>query len=398
MVNMFLYHSFFIVEYDEELVMKAIDENKCKTIEKINEEPIYANDSILVDNKQKEKTKPVRINFDNSKIPLKAINGEDPHSDKKGLRIYNPDGFKILVDNADAGICIVHEDMRHAYVNKKYCEITGYSDSELKKIRMMELISAEERKTFKKMYQLSFNGETNINKKIVATVIRKDGKMCILEWSGAKLVWKGQPAVQGIIRDITASIEREKTIKEKNRRLNNQIEKINAKLLSSSEKLEQKQSELLCHKRELENINEELLQTNHAMSVLARNIDKKKREVEQRIAHAILTKIIPLINDLMKEKDFQKYLTELEVLSLYVKRLAPQSYQYQKTVINLSTTEMRIAILIKNGMSSQNIADALNISLETVKTHRKKIRRKLKIKNTDVNLTSYLKSTITDSL
>ena len=388
--------TFLRVEYDEGLVMKTMDENKCETIENINEESLYINDSEFVDNHQKKNGKSVRINFGNDPIPFKRINYEEPHSDKKGQRIYRPDVFKFLIDHANVGICIVLENMSHVYVNKKYCEITGYSGSELKKIRIMDLILTEERKAFKKIYQSAFDDETHINNSIVATVIRKDGKKCSIEWSRSKLIWKGKPVIQGVIRDITKDLEKEKIIKEKNKQLNNQIENINAKLLSSSKKLEQKQSELLCHKMDLENVNKELLQTNRAMSVLARNIDKKKREVEQKIAHTVLTKIIPLIDDFKKKAAIQKYLVELEVLSMYVKGLAPKVDQYQKIVISLSTTEMRIATLIKNDMSSQSIADALNISIETVKTHRKKIRRKLKIGNSDINLTSYLKSAMTD--
>lgn len=377
--------------------MKTADEMKCESIEKYDEEPEYICGSALVDNHQERDGSFGSINFNNGQIPFKTFRGDGTQLEGKSSWVYAPDTFKALVDNANDGICIVHENMRHAYVNRKYCEITGYSDSELKKIRMVELISTEERKAFKKMYQLSFHDEANMDKNYIATVIRKDGKRCSIECSRAKLVWKGKPAIEGIIRDITENLEKEKMIKEANKLLNNQIENITEKLISSSENLKQKQSELVCHKLELENVNKELLQTNRAMSILARNIDKKKKEVEQKIAHTVLMKIIPIINDLKKEKALQKYIAELEVLSVYVKGLAPEADQYNKIVINLSATEMRIATLIKNGMSSQSIADAQHISLETVKTHRKKIRKKLKIRNSDTNLTSYLQSAMADS-
>ncbi|MBF0550705.1 MAG: helix-turn-helix transcriptional regulator [Deltaproteobacteria bacterium] len=59
---------------------------------------------------------------------------------------------------------------------------------------------------------------------------------------------------------------------------------------------------------------------------------------------------------------------------------------------SLTQTELRIAMMIKNGLSSQQIAHQLFISLETVKTHRKNIRKKLKLCEDRVNLTSYLSS------
>jgi PAS domain S-box-containing protein len=287
--------------------------------------------------------------------------------------------------------------MRHAYANGKYCEITGYSASELKKIRIARLILTDKRETFKNMYQLFFHNEINIEKSFITTAIRKDEKKFSIECSRAITVWKGKPAIQLLVRDVTENLERENKIKESNKHLSSRIENITAELIASSEILKQKQNELISHKLELEKVNKELMQTNRAMSVLARNIDKKQKEVEQKTAHMVLTKILPIINDLKKEKGIQKYLPEIEVLGSYIKGLAPESDLHNKIVINLSATEMRIAALIKNGMSSQKIADILNISLETVKTHRKKIRRKLDIRNSSANLTSYLQSVMDES-
>ena len=305
--------------------------------------------------------------------------------------------FKALVDNANDGICVVLENMYHAYVNKKYCEITGYSSNELEKIRIVDLILPEERRAFWKAHQLSFHDETNVENNCIATVIKKGGKRCCIESSESKIVWKGKPAIQMIIRDITVTLEKEKMFVETNKHLSNQIDNITARLIESSEMLKQKQSELVRHKFELENVNKELLQTNRAMSFLAQNIAKKKKEVERKVAHTVLTRINPILNDLKKKKALQNYIAEIEVLCVYVNGLAPEADQYNKILANLSATEMRIVTLIKKGMSSQSIADALNISIETVKTHRKKIRRKLEVKNSDTNLTSYLRSVMVDS-
>jgi DNA-binding CsgD family transcriptional regulator len=58
----------------------------------------------------------------------------------------------------------------------------------------------------------------------------------------------------------------------------------------------------------------------------------------------------------------------------------------------LTQTEVRVATLIKNGLSSQAIAKKLHVSLHTVKTHRRNIRKKLNVRNSSVNLVSYLRS------
>jgi DNA-binding CsgD family transcriptional regulator len=55
---------------------------------------------------------------------------------------------------------------------------------------------------------------------------------------------------------------------------------------------------------------------------------------------------------------------------------------------------MRVAVMVKNGLTSQKIADMLNVSLHTVKSHRKNLRKKLNIQKSDISLGAYLKSKI----
>ena len=55
---------------------------------------------------------------------------------------------------------------------------------------------------------------------------------------------------------------------------------------------------------------------------------------------------------------------------------------------------MKIAAMVKNKMTSKVIAKLMYISLETVKAHRKNIRRKLKINNTKHKLSEYLVSVL----
>ncbi|MHA2218945.1 MAG: helix-turn-helix transcriptional regulator [Candidatus Hodarchaeales archaeon] len=51
-----------------------------------------------------------------------------------------------------------------------------------------------------------------------------------------------------------------------------------------------------------------------------------------------------------------------------------------------------MANLIKDGNQDKDISEILNISLETVKTHRQNIRKKLNIRGKKTNLTTYLLS------
>lgn len=164
-----------------------------------------------------------------------------------------------------------------------------------------------------------------------------------------------------------------------------------AKLERKVKELEQKRRELLDSKLELENVNDMLLETNSALSVLARNLEKNRKESEKRILQKTKTLILPIIEKLYYARRLEKYREDLDLLTGFLENLT-SGLGEDKISTSLSASEMRIASLIKNGMSSNEIARHLNVSLYTVKTHRKNIRRKLDLRNSGVNLRSYLES------
>lgn len=57
----------------------------------------------------------------------------------------------------------------------------------------------------------------------------------------------------------------------------------------------------------------------------------------------------------------------------------------------LTHTETNICMMIEDGLSSKEIAAHLNIAIDTVKTHRKNIRKKLRLQKTGTNMYIYLK-------
>jgi DNA-binding NarL/FixJ family response regulator len=59
----------------------------------------------------------------------------------------------------------------------------------------------------------------------------------------------------------------------------------------------------------------------------------------------------------------------------------------------LTSREIEICNMVKNGLTSKEIACLLNVSLRTTEKHRYNIRKKLCISNNkDINLNSFLKT------
>ncbi|MCE5333365.1 MAG: response regulator [Desulfobacteraceae bacterium] len=156
--------------------------------------------------------------------------------------------------------------------------------------------------------------------------------------------------------------------------------------------LEQSRSEALVHKERLENLNAQLRDTNRALSIFAQNIEREREEVEKRIALKLRNLIIPMVDKLRKDKNLSRYEGQLDLLVLQIEDLTSGFAMDSRIAAALSFTELRIASLIKNGVTTEEIARQLHISASTVRTHRKNIRRKLKINNVQYSLRNFLNS------
>jgi PAS domain S-box-containing protein len=299
--------------------------------------------------------------------------------------------FKAIAENANDGILITLADGREAYVNRHVCELAGYSESELHQIGFYGLVHPDEKDIIYKRNNLRFKGAPVPNR-YETLLVKKDGGKVPVEVTASKTIWRGQPAVLQIIRDITLRKRLEEALGKINIELERRVQERNDELVQIAEKLEKKHRELLEHKTDLEKANKELVQTNTALSVLARNINKKRDEAEKRMAQTISSQIIPLIEDIKTHKIPEKSRANLEMLGAYLNDLTDGAGKGHAVIISLSTMELRVAMMIKNGFTSEEIARVLHISPHTVKTHRRSIRKKLKIKNEDVSLASFLKS------
>lgn len=168
-----------------------------------------------------------------------------------------------------------------------------------------------------------------------------------------------------------------------------ETQKTEMKYMKTLQNLEDAQSDLLDHKERLENLNRKLIQTNRALTVMAQNIAREKEETEKSIVLKIRSLIIPIIEQLHYDKNLRKYKDQF---SLFIKQMEELTSGLATDIdiaTSLSFSELRIACLIKEGLTTEKIADQLNVSQSTVKTHRKNIRKKLGISNHQFNLRNY---------
>ena len=152
--------------------------------------------------------------------------------------------------------------------------------------------------------------------------------------------------------------------------------------------------------RELENRDEELQSkeskaqdTSTALKVLLSAIEEEKKELAERIQFNAEKLILPKVREIAEQRSSrQKEMLLREIRHSFqnlTKPLVPGGVELGNT---FSPAELQIVDLIKQGKSTKEIADICNISVGTIATHRKAIRKKLSITNRKVNLYTYLNS------
>lgn len=299
--------------------------------------------------------------------------------------------FRTLAENANDGILIASGNGEHVYANKRASEITGYSVSELLETKIKDLAHPDDFEKIKDRYCKIISGKS-FQKQYETRIFSKDGREITIEVASARSDWGGQPADIVVLRDITERIKAEKAMRTAHDELEHRVKERTFKLNNALKTVQRSEKELSQRKLSLEKLNKELMETNQAVSVLARNIDKKKEELEKKIIRTCNGKLLPILKELQKDVYCQKRQADLELIINYLNEITRDSPLYREIDSHLTDQEMRVAVMIKNGLTSQQIGDLLCLSLHTVKTHRKNIRKKLKIDNTNINLVSYLKS------
>ena len=277
--------------------------------------------------------------------------------------------FKELFDNTNYAMLATYNDGEvHCYVNRSACDMTGYNFSEIMNMGFRDLVHPEELDKIDDRFEKRRKG-IDLPGSYETRIVTKNGDVIPVEVTVTANRKEGNGLRLAILRDIRGRKSLEHKMNEK---LNMLVE------------------ELVKNRSEWEDLNRELVQTHHAMSVLAKNIDSKKVELEEKVNTTITSKVMPVIRELLTEERIKRFWPEINSMAEHLNSLTTESERHREIIRVLTETEMKVAAMIKNGMASKEIASVMFISLETVKAHRKNIRRKLNIHNTKHKLSEYL--------
>ena len=121
--------------------------------------------------------------------------------------------------------------------------------------------------------------------------------------------------------------------------------------------------------------------------------DRELVELEQRIAANIKELVLPYVEKLKNSRIGNREHVLAEIIETNLLDIAmPFLNKLSSLHLQLTPQEVDVASLIRQGKTSQEIADVLGLSVNTISFHRKNLRRKLGLDDRSRNLRTYLLS------
>jgi DNA-binding CsgD family transcriptional regulator len=137
----------------------------------------------------------------------------------------------------------------------------------------------------------------------------------------------------------------------------------------------------------------ELEEANTALRVLLKQRIEDKAHVEQTVSVNIKDITKPFIDRLRATVLNDQQQAYLEIVESNLNHIvSPFAQKLSERYALLTPAEIQTAYLVREGKTTKEIADLLNVSPLTIESRRKEIRRKMNLQNRKMNLRSYLLS------
>jgi len=200
--------------------------------------------------------------------------------------------------------------------------------------------------------------------------------------------------IDDLIIPVSKALERRR-LRQKNKsfldKLKNEIEARKRTGDALKEAHDELESRVEARTKELRIKTRKLEELNSALKVLLKQREEDKKKLEDKVLINVKQLVLPNLDRLKKSVLDDNQKSCLEVLKSNLNEIiSPFAHKLSSKYINLTPSEIQVADLVKQGMSSKEIAMFLSLSVKTIDRHRENIRKKIGLKDRKVNLRSYL--------
>jgi PAS domain S-box-containing protein len=291
--------------------------------------------------------------------------------------------LRSLVDQSPLGISISHNGIT-LYVNQACARLFGSSSpAEHVGTSQLNRVAPQSRDTVAGYIRQRERGEAAPRAYDIMGQ-RKDGTVFPLYVEVSRIRLMGVRLSVAFFTDFTERKQMEDLLRKAHEDLENRVNERTHALVELTETLRQRESELESRTTKLEELNVTL------RTVMDQR-DQDRRRLEARVLANINELVRPSLEKLRKCSLTREAAAHVGILeSTLGEIVSPFTQRLSDNCLNLTSTEIQIVNLIKQGMRSKEIADLMKLSKGTIDFYRKNIRRKLGIRNEKTNLRSHL--------
>lgn len=268
--------------------------------------------------------------------------------------------YRELVETMNEGFTIVDEHKMRTYANQRLSEILGYDVSEIIGVSATKPLDESNTMIWEEQFKKRMKGDSGSYE---ITWKKKDGTKVPTIVSPRPL-FDSEGNFRGSFAVITDVSD-----------------------------LKRAEQEMKQREKELKVKTTNLAETNVALKVLLETRERDKTELEEKVLFNIKELVNPYVEKLKRTKLDGRQATYLNILESNLSNIASSfSHALHFKYASLTPSEIQIAGLIRDGKTTKEIADLLNLSSRTIESHRKNIRRKMGLTDKKMNLRTTLMS------
>jgi PAS domain S-box-containing protein len=270
--------------------------------------------------------------------------------------------YRSLVETTSDWVWEVDQDGVYVYASPKVKDLLGYEPNEVVGKTLFDFMPPDEAERMTELFWDIVRTREPLER-LENTNIHKNGHRAVLETSGVPILDEigNLSGYRGIDRDITVRKQAE-------------------------EALSAKEAELRNKAKNLEEVNT-------ALRVLLKERKKDKTDIEEKILSNVKDLVLPYIDKIKKTSLDNFQMSCIDILKSNLEEIvSPFARKLSSRFLGLTPTEIRVADLVKEGKTTKEIAEFMNLSPRTVEFHRDNVREKLGIKKSNTNLRTYLLS------
>jgi PAS domain S-box-containing protein len=121
--------------------------------------------------------------------------------------------YHIMLENALVGVYLLSKDKKVIYANQALRDMTGYSQKDIEEINIESIVHPDDLEDSKRRIKERLSGKKK-NENYIFRLLNKNGHFSTCEVFSSRVISQGEPAILGVVLDITERLEAEKALQE----------------------------------------------------------------------------------------------------------------------------------------------------------------------------------------